>query len=187
MTMKDLVHDKLGKTLATKPQEYFNALILDQGDAFLQQYKSSQRDDALSNAYSIYREADQLLGRIRSEQLEFESKLFWRSHLSRLYEHAIEVCFLNKDTAGAFYFFEKSRAVLLSDQLNERQLLTEKEITSQTELRKRILVLENELNVLDKSSARYYEAQKDLLKNEQELEHLINLRKGNRPSLLGSP
>ena len=181
MTMKDLVHGKLGKDISNKTTEYLTRLILDQGDAFLQQYKSSQRDDALSKAYSIYRQADQLLGRIRSEQLEFESKLFWRSHLSRLYEHAIEVCFLNNDTAGAFYFFEKSRAVLLSDQLNERQLLTEKEITSQTELRKRILVLENELNVLDKSTARYYEAQKDLLKNEQELEHLINLRKGNRP------
>jgi len=181
MTIKDLVHGKLGQDISNKTTEYLTRVILDLGDAFLQQYKSSQRHDALSHAYSIYREADQLLGRIRSEQLEFESKLFWRSHLSRLYEHAIEVSFLNKDTAGAFYFFEKSRAVLLSDQLNERQLLTEKEITSQTELRKRILALENELNVLDKSSARYYEAQKDLLKKEQELEHLINLRKDNRP------
>ena len=52
--------------------------------------------------------------------LTSESKLFWRSDSRRLYENAIEACYLQNNLDDAFYFFEKSRAVLLQDQLNEQ-------------------------------------------------------------------
>ena len=44
---------------------------------------------------------------------------FWRDKTRSLYENAIEACYLLNDPEKAFYFFEKSRAVLLNDQLNE--------------------------------------------------------------------
>jgi CHAT domain-containing protein len=56
---------------------------------------------------------------MRWEQTGSESKLFWRKKTRKIYENAIETCFLLKNYEKAFYFFEKSRAVLLNDKLNE--------------------------------------------------------------------
>ena len=51
-----------------------------------------------------------------------------------------------KQPGDAFYFFEKSRAVLLQDQLNEQHWSGESNILKQTQLEKKILQLEKEMN-----------------------------------------
>lgn len=106
-----------------KKVHYFASLVMDKGDALLEKFKANRDQRDLNEAVCVYKVADQLLNSIKTLQSEIESKLFWRYDTRRLYEHAIEACRLQNNMAGAFYFFEKSRAVLLNDQLTAQHWL----------------------------------------------------------------
>ena len=164
-----------------KKIHYLTGLQIDKGDAFQRQYKSNRQKSAIQEAIRVYRKTDQLLDRIKTEQSELESKLFWRSDSRRLYEHAIEACYLNGSIDDGFYFFEKSRAVLLQDQLNEERWVGEKDILNQTQVKKKILQLERDLNKTDKSLRHDSELENELFNSRQELERLQNLIKTNNP------
>src|SRR5207248_939089 len=97
--------------------------VLTKADAYLDQFYSVRDPSSLHKALNIYKTADQLLSAIRIQLGDLESKLFWRRYSRRLYERAIEVSYLTGSLDDAFYFFEKSRAVILSDQLNEHTRL----------------------------------------------------------------
>ncbi len=168
--------------LQTTPQEmarfkknyYLTGLVIDKGDAYLKKYTVSKQQEDIRRALRIYKVADRLLDRFKAEQAEMESKLFWRSDTRRLYENAVEACYLSGNTTDAFYFFEKSRAVLLSDQLNEQRWLGEGDIMQQTQLKKRMLLIKNERDTIERSSARYKELQAALDENRMRLEGLLD-------------
>lgn len=152
---------------------YYRAnLLIDKGNAYRQLYKAKKHPGAIKIALENYKAADQLLDRIKTGLTEYQSKLYWRKYSKRLYENAIEACYLNNDANNAFYFFEKSRAVLLYDQLNEQRWLGEKEILKQTELQKKILQSERELGSTDKNSKKFDELERELFIKRQELDLL---------------
>lgn len=124
---------------------YLTSLVIERGNTYLQQYKKTKEPGFISEALRIYKTADRLFSRFRLEQLESRSKLFWRSDSRHLYENAIEACYLSNNTADAFYFLEKSRAALLSDQLNEQRLLGDDTILVINQLKKKIWSLEKQL------------------------------------------
>jgi CHAT domain-containing protein len=161
--------------------EYVIALVLDKADAYLTQFKTTTEKKILMQAINIYKTADLLLNQIKLTQYETLSKLFWRSHARRLYEHAIEACYLADDTAEAFYFFEKSRAVLLSDELNEQQWLSEADILRQSQLKREILAGESELSTIEKNSDGYPELQKKVFSDRQKLSSLQDQIKAKNP------
>ncbi|MGZ8558836.1 MAG: CHAT domain-containing protein, partial [Chitinophagaceae bacterium] len=99
----------------------------------------------------------------------------------RLYEHAIEACYLQGNTADAFYFFEKSRAVLLNDQLNEQRWMGENDILKQTQLKKKILRLERELNAGTVSADQSAAIKTEIFTAKQELDRLTQLIKTGNP------
>jgi tetratricopeptide (TPR) repeat protein len=107
---------------------YLTSLITDKGDAYLELYKKYGVNAQLAEAIRIYKAADRLQDRIKPQLAAIESKLFWSNDSRRLYEHAIEASWLAQDKADAFYFFEKSRAVMLNEQLNEQYLLKSNDI-----------------------------------------------------------
>ena len=164
-----------------KKIHYLTALIIDKGDAYRKQFESTKESGALSEAIRIYKVADQFLNKIKAEQTDVQSKLFWRSDSRHLYENAIEACYLQKNLADGFYFFEKSRAVLLQDQLNEQRWSGESDILKQTQLEKQIQQKQRELNSVDKSSLQYSKLQDEVFRSEQELENLKDLIKVNNP------
>ena len=175
--------------LQSPPQEmirhskihYLTNLIISKGYAYKKRYESSKRGTEIQKALSIYKTADKFLDRIKNEQTDENSKLFWRSDTRYLYEHAIEVCYLSGNINEAFYFFEKSRAVLLNDQLNEQRWLGEEDILKQTQLKKKILQLERDQSNTDKTSRRYSELENELFSSKQKLESLHELIKTNNP------
>jgi tetratricopeptide (TPR) repeat protein len=177
----DLLHSQYDQFARQKKTEYITSLLLDKGDAFLKFYKATGKPDAVKEAVRIYKIADQLLDRIRTEQTDPQSKLFWRADSKRLYEHGIEACYSYNNSEDAFYFFEKSRAVLLNDQLNEQRWLGDEDILKQTETKKKILELVRASDGLDKDSNRYKEIQEELFTARRELEHLIQLIKERDP------
>jgi len=73
----------------------------------------------LPQALKTFELLDTLSDDMRREHLGVYTKLFWRARIRTMYEQAIECSYLLKDTDKAFFFLEKSRAVLLLDDLNE--------------------------------------------------------------------
>ena len=62
---------------------------------------------------------DSLIRDVRHEQLEEQSKLYWRDHTREFFIDAIEASYLAHNNTLAFYFMEESRSVLLQDKLSE--------------------------------------------------------------------
>jgi len=178
-------HSFLAKSLdsfaALKKIQYLTGLIIDKADAYLKKYKDFRQEEVLQEALSIYKVADQLLDRIKQEQSESKSKLFWRSDTRRLYDHAIEAAFLSGQKEKAFYFFEKSRSVLLSDELNEMQLFDGENIRKQGQIKKAILRLENELTAQNLSATQESDLRRKLFIQKQEYDKLLATIKINNP------
>jgi len=160
---------------------YLTDLLISKGDVYRNQYLSDKQDRHHNEAVAIYKAADRLLDRIKAMQFDLESKLFLRSDSRRLYENAIEACYLQRNIADAFYFFEKSRAVLLNDQLNENRFVAGQDILKQTEVRKKIHQIQIELEKTDETSDRRSELQSILFDKKQELDRLQQLIKTNSP------
>ena len=164
-----------------KKIHYLTSLILDKADAFQKKYTSTKQPGDIQEALRIYKVSDHLLNRIKSEQSELESKLFWRDDSRRLYEHAIEACYLQGDNKDAFYFFEKSRAVLLNDQLTAQKYLGTDDILKQVQVKREIMALERELSNSDNSSKRYGALQQQRFDLKEELDRLEQSIKVNNP------
>jgi CHAT domain-containing protein len=144
------------------------SLILDKADAYLSKYKQGRKRELLEKAIAVYKTADKFFDIARKDQLETLSKLFWRMQHRRLYEHAIETCFLSGNFVEAFHFFERSKAVLLNDQLSEQYQLGEEDILNLAQLRKKTIQMEKEVtgNI---SSSQLTELERSLFISKQDL------------------
>jgi CHAT domain-containing protein len=171
MHIEDYVNDNNAK--------YVIKLISDKADAYLQEYVYKKNREALKKALIIYKTADRLLNGIKTELAELESKLFWRSYAKHLYEHAIEASYLENNPEDVFYFFEKSRAVLLSDQLTEQNKISETDILKQAVLKRKILTLKRERADPGITANQYLVVQKFILAKELELNRLKQVIKKN--------
>jgi CHAT domain-containing protein len=97
---------------------YVSLLLANKAESLLALYKETSNKTLLNAALQTFLLASQSVDMMRWKQYGELSKLHWRSETKQMYEEAIEVCYLLNDTEDGFYFFEKSRSVLLSDQLN---------------------------------------------------------------------
>ena len=97
-------------------------------------------------ALNTYLLLDELIDKMRWQHLDVDTKLYWRDKLNMFYEKAIEVCYKLDKIDKAFYFIEKSRAVLLVDQLNSNAALNRlpiSEIQKETALRLQVIRTQN--------------------------------------------
>jgi CHAT domain-containing protein/tetratricopeptide (TPR) repeat protein len=164
-----------------KKINYLTGLVIDKADAYAKEYIETGKPGLINEAIRVYKVADRLLDRIKAEQTDLQSKLFWRMDSRRLYENAIRVCYQSRNMNAAFYFFEKSKAVILYDQLNENRWLGEADILKQVQLRKKIYQNEREIKALNVSSVAYGKMQNEMFLGRQELDRLIDNIKTNNP------
>ena len=164
---------KLNKEPLFEMAEHVVTLVLDKADAYLLQYRQSGNDRLLPNVLSTYKMADLILEKIKAQQFETESRLFWRSSIRRLYENAIFGCWLSGNAEQGYYFFEKSRAVLLDDQLKETQLMQEGETLDQFQLKKTISQFQLKLDTTSQASDEYPRIQSKIIEKKEELDKLI--------------
>jgi CHAT domain-containing protein len=137
-------------------------LIQDKADTWLDYYKTTKTKSHLTNALKTYALADSMIDFMRYEHAGEGSKLFWRQKTRGMYERAIEASYLAGDTEAAFRFFEKSKAVLLADKLNElgaNQQLPEADAKRQRVLRDSIAHLQNHLASLPANDKKRQEFQ----------------------------
>ena len=160
---------------------YVTSLVIEKGAAYQEQYRATRNESALNEAIRIYKLADRFLDNVKTVQFDTESKLFWRSDSRRLYELAIDACHSSGRIADAFYFFEKSRAVLLHDQLNEQRWLGSEDIYKQTVIKRKILQLERRIDTTQKNSVQYRQLQNELFFSRKELDSLVEVIKQSNP------
>jgi len=176
----EIVKSRLDDFIKTKKISYLVSLCTEKGDAFWELYHDTKKKFALDEAIRIYEETDKLLERIRIEESEIQSKLFWRNDTRHLYEHAISVCYEGDNMPKAFYFFERSRAVLLNDELNQRSLFGSKEIARLVQVKKSILQFERDLrNATDPKQVQ--ELQDSLFEKQRERDQLSNAVSARNP------
>jgi CHAT domain-containing protein len=82
-------------------------------------YKKTNDNKYLQACLSTALVTDSVIQEMRREQTAEQSKLLWRNKTRNFFTNALDACLLAKDYALAFYFMEKSRAVILADKLNE--------------------------------------------------------------------
>ncbi len=130
LAIKRLVPEKFYTDLPRKEQlnlVYLKKDVLtyleDLAGGYNQFYKQDQNRNHLLEALKVYQLADHLIDQIRFENQEQRSRLFWRNQTRPIYESAIETCYLLDKPKEAYYFFEKSRAVLLLDEINHDKAL----------------------------------------------------------------
>jgi hypothetical protein len=160
---------------------YTISLVLDKADAYLFQFKQTAQENLLIQALKSYQMADQLLEKIKEDQFETESRLFWRSSARRLYEHAIETSWLNHNPEQGLFFFEKSRAVFLDDQLKEVWLTQENESLELYQLKNTINRLANELDTTNTQSDHFSILQEDFIRKKEELNRLQKIIRDKDP------
>lgn len=85
----------------------------------------TQADCSVSTSavFTVFQRADGLIDLIRSGHLNADTKLFWRREVLPFYERAVAFCHQSELREEAFYFFEKSKSVLLLEGLLDSDAL----------------------------------------------------------------
>lgn len=181
ISIAEIVSSPPNEFVTQKKIHHLTSLLIEQGNTWRKKYARTRNEDDLKEAINVFKKADQLVNRIKEEQFNLNSKLFWRSNSHALYEHALEACYISRDLADAFYFFEKSRAVLLNDQLSEQRWMGEQDILQQTQARQKINALARDLGNKKLSAAERTKMEEDELTNQQLLSRLTNTIKARNP------
>jgi len=165
----EVLQSSLDDFISNQKVEYITGLFINKGSAFYNQYLTTKNPVFVYEAIRMYKITDRLLERIKSNQLEIQSKLFWRRNTHPIYEQAIEACIKAGKSEDAFYFFERSRAILLYDQIKEQRGIDEADILKQQELRDDITSLRQQSDNLEPGSVDYKIAQNNIsdLKDKQ--------------------
>lgn len=125
---------------------------------------------------NLYFLADSIIDLMRYEHTEQKSKLFWRERTHALYENAIKRCYELKDYDHAFYFIEKSRAILLLDALKdlEAKNVLSAEVQKKLSLYKnKVISLEKRLEFTAKEDEKYTEYYQKWLEAKDEYRNFI--------------
>ena len=133
-----------------KKIHYLSGLIIDKGDAYRQQFDVTKDPAALIKAIRIYKVADQFLNKIKMEQTDLQSKLFWRSDSRRFMKMLSKHAIYNTIWKMLFIFLKKAGRYCCRINLMNNGGQGENNILKQTQLEKQIVQVEKEMNA-DKS------------------------------------
>ncbi|WP_158858280.1 CHAT domain-containing protein [Lunatibacter salilacus] len=153
-----------------------SALLANKGESILGLYRKELNNDLLPAALDAFSAADRAVDQMRWKQNTQQSKLFWREKTKRMYEQAIETCFLLDNSEKAFFFFEKSRAALLNDKLSElgaKNSLSKSDMVQERDFRIKIFSLQGKLSSLPENESRYNQTKNDLFQARENQEMFI--------------
>lgn len=81
---------------------------------------TQKEEKYLEDALNYFQLADELIDLMRYEHTNDQTKFFWRKATRQVYEEAVEAAYSQQNLELGFYFMEKSRAVLLLDELRDK-------------------------------------------------------------------
>lgn len=151
-------------------------LLANKGEALLDYHQVNHKTDHLHAALNAFKKFDLAIDYMRWSQSGEQSKLYWRERTKKWYAMALEVCYLLNDPEQAFYFLEKSRAVLLNDRLNElnaKTRLSEEDAAREHQLRIEALAAEQKLSLVEAATSEYENLYHQYTEARQMLENFI--------------
>jgi tetratricopeptide (TPR) repeat protein/CHAT domain-containing protein len=166
----------LSKLKAASNDNLVYMLLANKGESLLELFRTEGDTTLLQNAKSTFRLTDRMIDHMRWKQVGETSKLYWRNHTRICYENAIEVCYLLGDVDEGFFFFEKSRAVLLNDKLNElgaQKVLSASDLEKERNLRVVKFSYAEQLAGISREDEGYNAARKNVLDAQQALDRFI--------------
>jgi hypothetical protein len=161
---------------AISDKNFLSVILGNKTECLLYLYKQTNNKQYLSAAIKTARLTDSVITDMRHEQTGEQSKLYWRNNTRRFFTNAIEAAYLAKDAQLAFFFMEKSRAVLLNDKLNElgaSAYLPPEEAPKEQAMQINVLALQQQLAQLDDADPAYEEQQVKLLQAKEDLDNYI--------------
>ena len=164
---------------------FYLTTLTDKADTWLEYYQTTKQKVHLKIALETYLTADKLIDLMRFEHTGTQSKLYWRNKTHHLYVQAIETCFLLKDYEKAFYFFEKSKAILLNDQLNglsANQQLSVPDLAQEKGFQQTIAELTKKIGSQTENSKNYAVLQSQLLEQEEKREQFVKTLETKNPT-----
>lgn len=174
------------QSLKLVANDYFMFSILsNKGAALLDRYGQNRNRDDLKLALNTFELADQTLDMMRWKQTGIQSKLVWRQKTREMYARCIEVCYQLKAIDKAYYFFEKSRAVLLNDQLSEagaEEMLKPEDRKLEMQLRIKASVLSEQLCNAPVKGVAYARQKQDWLHAEENREQFVRTLEHKYPA-----
>lgn len=147
--------------------------LTDKARAWQAYYAQNQEDGHLQQALQTLLLADYVVDLMRREHLDAESKLFWRRKVHPIYEEGLAICYALGDTKRAFYFMEKSKAILLLDALMEmdtRKWIDPELANQELSLSEQLIETRQELKVNPDDS----EIRKKILDTQDQLQAIRN-------------
>lgn len=104
---------------AISDKKFLSLLLSNKAECLLYLYKQTGNKAYLDASLRTALLTDSIITDMRHEQSGEQIKLYWREQTRWFFINAVEASYSANDPAAAFYFMEKSRAVLLNDRLNE--------------------------------------------------------------------
>lgn len=148
-------------------------------------YKHAHQASYLKACLQTAMLTDTLITQTRHENLGEKSKLYWRDVTRDFFSNVIEACYLSKNINTAFYFMEKSRAVLLNDKWNELSAASHLNDLDKAQLRNlQIKVIDEQqvLSTLKINSKHYLQTENSLLRARNDLNNYIRLLEKKYPA-----
>lgn len=85
--------------------------------------KQDQETNTKESIKQSYLAIDQVIDKMRQDQVNEDSKLFWRSKTRPIYEQMLKMAYANKDPELAYQVIEKSKSIILLDALKDETAL----------------------------------------------------------------
>jgi CHAT domain-containing protein len=131
----------------------------------------------LQFSLSTFLLVDWIIDQMRWRLNEDQSRMFWRERTRKWYALAVEACHLLQDVNRGFYFFEKSRSVLLNDKLNELNAssrLSKSDFDREQSLRVKLFSSQQKLAEVHPNTAEYGRIQQVIYENQRSLDEFIH-------------
>lgn len=151
-------------------------LLDNKADLLLNFFKKTKEKKYLVACLQTCLLSDTMITRVRQVQAGEKSKLYWRNKTHEIFSFALEASYVSMNKELAFYFMEKSRAVLLNDKLNElgaASKLPLSEAAKEEKLQINIIEQQQKLASLSETSPEYAAQQVNFLNAKDDFEHYI--------------
>lgn len=169
---------------AISDKNFLSLLLANKAECLLYLYKETTKKEYLNASLRTALLTDSIITDMRHEQTGEQSKLYWRTETREFFTNAIEACYQANDVNLAFYFMEKSRAVLLNDKLNELGAaahLPPAEAGEEQRLQINVLAKQQQLAKLDGGDPAYKEEQLKLFAAKETLNSYIETLQNKFP------
>lgn len=161
------------------------ALLGNETELYIKLYRKVKERQYLDTSVYLALVTDSVISFSRHEQYGELSKLYWRDKTREFYTNAIEACYLAGNKTLAYYFMERSRAVLLNDHLNELgagNQLSDQDMLKQQALQLDVVRKQQALTDLSPGDTAYSNRQLAFINAKDTLEHFIRSLEDRYPA-----